>query len=303
MTACPGAPNARHAGSRFDGGQVTETRRGSTTAPRGPSPATPPKGDRLDVQVRFAPAAPGGANGTLTFATSTGHSRIVPVTGDGLQTGLNATPGSMTFPLAPDQGITDVPVGIAVPQNVDIINGGTHTETVTSVIPPSGAFTATGLPLRGDKITPGQSFVVQVTFAPSRPGRASGSFTIITSSGRRVTVPLSGIGSPSVSKVAADRPVTAFGSVRVGATATRDIHITNVGNIPSTVKVPRPPRAPFHSLYRVAPGLPFNPGYDLLIPVTFTPTAKGKFTAHYRLVWKDRLGTHSLTVLLTGTGV
>jgi Abnormal spindle-like microcephaly-assoc'd, ASPM-SPD-2-Hydin len=103
--------------------------------------------------------------------------------------------------------------------------------------------------------------------------------------------------------VTADQPTTAFGSVKVGTTVTENIHITNNGNIPSRVMVPSPPTAPFHSVFHLPRGLPLNPEYDLLIPVTFTPTTKGTFTGHYRLVWKDRLGTHSLTVLLTGTGV
>jgi len=43
--------------------------------------------------------------------------------------------------------------------------------------------------------------------------------------------------------------------------------------------------------------------YDLAIPVMFSPTSKGTFTFHYVFRWKDRLGSHSLTVVLTGKGV
>jgi hypothetical protein len=303
VTATTNATNALTPANQFAVGQATVTKKGSTTAQPVTFPVTLSKGDELHVAVKFSPVAPGGADGSLTFTTSTHHSRIVPVTGTATKTGLEATPSSMTFPLAIDQGVIDVPVGLAVPQNVDIVNSGTTTETVSSVTPPSGPFRATGLPLAGDKITPGQSFVVQVFFAPTRPGPASGSFTITTASGRRVTVPLSGIGAPSVSKVTAGQATTAFGPVKVGTTVTRSIHITNNGNIPSRVMVPIPPKAPFHSVFHLPRGLPFNPDYDLLIPVTFTPTTKGTFTGHYRLVWKDRLGTHSLTVTLTGTGI
>ncbi len=303
VTTATGATNALTTADQFTAGQPTVTRKGSRTAQPVTFPVTLNKGDQLHVAVTFDPAAPGATNGSLTFTTSTGHTRTVPVTGVATRTGLEATPGSMSFPLAADQGVIDVPVGIAVPQNVDIVNTGTSTETVSSVTPPSGAFRATGLPLAGDKITPGQSFVVQVFFAPTQPGGATGSFTITTASGRRVTVPLSGIGTASVSKVAADHPTAAFGQVKVGTTVTSTIHITNDGNIPARVMVPSPPKAPFHSVFHLPRGLPFNPEYDLEIPVTFAPATKGTFTAHYRLVWKDRLGTHSLTVLLTGTGI
>jgi hypothetical protein len=289
--------------NQFTVGQASVTKKGTSTAVPVTFPVTLAKGDKLHVQVSFAPAAPGGANGSLTLTTSTGRIRVVPLTGTGIKTGLYASPGSLTFPLSLDQGVIPVPVGLSVFQEVAVINGGTATETVSSVSRPTGPFQATGLPAAGDKITPGESFVVQLIFSPSQTGPAKDSLTINLASGRHVTVPLSGIGTASVSKVVSDQPAISFGSVPVGNTGTMNIHITNVGNIPSDVTVPNPPSAPFHSLYQVAKGLPFNPGYDLLIPVTFTPTKTGTFTAPYTLVWTDRLGKHSLTVKLTGTGI
>jgi hypothetical protein len=56
-------------------------------------------------------------------------------------------------------------------------------------------------------------------------------------------------------------------------------------------------------LLRGFAGLPFNPGYSLTIPVTFTPARAGTFTTPYVFHWQDRTGSHSLTVTLTGTGV
>jgi hypothetical protein len=303
VTANTGASNAPGRASQFTVGKVTTTTKGSRTAHPAAFPVTLRKGDQLHVQVTFAPAAPGAADGTLTLDTSTHHSRVVPLTGSGVESGLYPSPRSVAFPLAPDQGVTDVPVGIAVPQQVAVVNGGSAPETVRSVTPPSGPFTAASLPTPGEQIAPGQSLVIQVTFAPHRPGRATSSFTITGGDGRRVTVPLSGIGTASVSRVTASQAVIGFGSVPPGRTVTRYIHVTNTGNIPGQVSVPAPPRAPFHSRYRVPAGLPFNPGYDLLIPVTFTPVRAGRSSTSYRLVWRDRLGTHSLTVLLTGTGV
>jgi Tfp pilus assembly protein FimT len=302
VSARTGSSNALVTTPQYTVGQLTETKKGSTAAHPVTLPVTLAKGDKLHAQVTFAPAAPGPATGALTFTTSTGRIRVVPLTGTGIKPGLYATPGSVAFPLAADQGVIDVPVGISAFEQVDIINGGTTTETIKSISRPAGPFKATGVPAIGTKITPGQSFVVQLIFSPTQPGPASARFRIAVSHGKRVTVPLSGIGAPSVSKVTASQSTISFGSVPVGTTATQNIHITNDGNIPSTVTVPVAPKAPFHSLYHVAKGLPFNPQYDLLIPVTFTPTTKGTFSAPYRLVWTDRLGTHSLTVMLTGTG-
>jgi hypothetical protein len=49
--------------------------------------------------------------------------------------------------------------------------------------------------------------------------------------------------------------------------------------------------------------MPFNPDSDMAVPVTFTPTKKGTFSTHYQLTWTDVNGTHTLTVILTGTAV
>jgi hypothetical protein len=226
----------------------------------------------------------------------------VPLTGEGTQAGLTAQPAALAFPLAPDQGVTDVPIGIAVPQTVQISNFGTTTETVSSAPPPSGPFTATGLPAPGTTIKPGQSVAVQVTYAPSLAGPATGSFTITDTDSTSVTVQLTGTGTAAVSQLTAAKTTVNLGSVPVGQSATADVHITNTGNQPSTVTSTSTPGAPFHAVFKVAKDLPFNPSYDLMLPVTFTPTKTGSFTAHYTLTWTDRLGTHTIAVTLTGKG-
>jgi hypothetical protein len=186
---------------------------------------------------------------------------------------------------------------------VDVINGGSTTDRVTSVTPPASPFTATNLPSVGQRIKPGQALVVSVTYAPQQPGPSSGSFTITDSSGKRLTISLSGSATASVSQVTAAQSTVDFGSVPVGKTVTKTVHVTNAGNVPATVSVPAVPRAPFHSRFHVFAGLPFNPGYSLTIPITFTPARAGTFTTPYVFHWQDRTGSHSLTVTLTGTGV
>jgi hypothetical protein len=225
------------------------------------------------------------------------------VTGTGAKPGLYAVPGTLAFPFAPDQGLTDVPVGISVVQLVDVINGGSTTDRVTSVTPPASPFVATDLPTVGQQIKPGQALVVKVTYAPQQPGSDSGSLAITDSSGKRLTIPLSGSATASVSQVTAADVAVDFGPVPVGQTVTKTVHVTNTGNLPATVSVPAVPKPPFHSRFHVFAGLPFNPGYSLTIPVTFTPAQAGTFSAPYVFHWQDRLGSHSLTVTLTGTGV
>ena len=85
---------------------------------RGPSPRHYPAGFRC-----ACPDTTGlgpGRGGALRSVSSS----VIPVTGTGARPGLYAVPGTLAFPLAPDQGLTDVPVGISVVQLVDVINGG-----------------------------------------------------------------------------------------------------------------------------------------------------------------------------------
>jgi len=303
VAATTGASNSLAPVSQFTVGQLTETPAGSTTARPVTLPVRLARGAKLHALVKFSPAAPGTADGAVSFTTSTGRVRRVPVTGTGARPGLYAVPGTLAFPFASDQGLTDVPVGISVTQLVDLINGGGTVDKVTSVTPPAGPFTADNLPSVGQQIKPGQALVVSVTYAPQQPGPGSSSFTITDSTGKRLTIPLSGSATASVSKVTAATPTVDFGPVPVGQTVMKTVHVTNTGNVPATVSVPAVPRPPFHSRFHVFAGLPFSPGYSLTIPVTFTPARAGTFTTPYVFHWQDRLGSHSLTVILTGTGV
>jgi hypothetical protein len=303
VSASTGASNATVPASQFTIGQATLTPAGSTVSHPVTFPVTLAKGDKLSVPVTFRPAAPGTADGTVTFHLRSGNVRNVPVTGTGARAGLYAEPGAVAFPLAPDQGVIPVPVGVQVPQLIDIINGGATTDTVRSVSKPSAPFAAANLPTPGQTLVPGQALVVALTYTPTQPGPAHGSLVITDSAGKRLVVPLSGIATGSVSQVNASQSAIDFGPVPVGTTVTKVLHIVNNGNVPTTVSVPAPPTPPFHSRYKVFAGTPFNPGYDLAIPVMFSPSSKGTFTFHYVFRWKDRLGSHSLTVVLTGKGV
>src|SRR5215831_7171457 len=303
VAASTGASNSLAPASQFAVGQLTETPAGGASAQPVTLPVKLAKGAKLHALVKFSPAAPGTADGTVSFTTNTGRVRHVPVTGTGAKPGLYAVPGTLAFPFAPDQGLIDVPVGVSVVQLVDVINGGSTTARVTSVTPPASPFIATDLPTVGQQIKPGQALVVKVAYTPQQPGTNTGSLAITDSTGKHLTIPLSGSATASVSKVTAAASTVDFGSVPVGQTVTKTVHVTNVGNVPAAVSVPTVPRPPFHSRFHVFAGLPFNPGYSLTIPVTFTPGRAGTFSAPYVFHWKDRLGSHSLSVTLTGTGV
>jgi hypothetical protein len=291
--------------SPYSVGTVTKTAKGSTASVPVTFPVTLAQGDVLHAPVTFAPSSPGGVTGALSFATNSARvpSVNVPLSGNGTQTGLYITPGSQSFPLAPDQGVTDVPVGITEPKTIEVTNGGTTTQTVTAVTPPSGQFSASGLPAPGTKIAPGQSVTMQVTFAPKQTGPAASSLTVSGDSGTSATVGFSGTGAPPVTQFTPSARTVKFGSVPVGTKATVTVRLTNTGNQPAVIASSSSLSRPFAIRYRVVKGLPVNDSYDLRLIFSFQPARKGSFTDTYKVTWTDPLGTHTVAVTLSGTGV
>jgi hypothetical protein len=94
--------------------------------------------------------------------------------------------------------------------------------------------------------------------------------------------------------------VVNFGTIPVARKATVYVDVTNSGNTPAIVTGTGALPSPFAAPIRPEKDLPFNPSYDLTLPVTFTPTKAGTFTAHYKLTWTDLKGAHTLDVVLTG---
>jgi hypothetical protein len=218
------------------------------------------------------------------------------------QTGLYAAPGSQSFVVTDGTTVSNVPVGVSVPETVEITNGGTSTQTVSSVTAPAGEFTASDLPALGTKIAPAQSVSILVTFAPQYAGPAAGSLKVTGDSGTSATIALSGTGVAAVSHFTTSPTAVNFGSVALGKKVKATIHIGNTGNQPAIVTGVTPLHAPFATPYLVARGLPVNAGYDLKITVTFTPAKAGIFTDVYKLTWTDSFGTHTVSIPLTGTG-
>lgn len=304
VTAASTAAGASGPASQFSVGQVTETGPGGGAGTPVSFPVTLHPGDRLAAPVRFHPAAPGGAAGSVSFATSPGAAPVrVPVTGDGTTGGLYLTPSPEQFALVTDTGAfaSNVPAGVLVPREIDLVNGSTQAETVRSVQAPRPPYSATGLPAPGTVLQPGQSVPIQVVFGPARPGSDPGTIAVTGSSGGTATAQLTGTGLPARGLFRATPAAVSFGTVPVGHPARTTITLANTGNEPATVDRAATLNAPFADRPNVPPGLPINAGYDVVVPVTFTPHQAGRFTASYTFTWTDVTGTHTITVHIQGT--
>jgi hypothetical protein len=290
--------------SPFTIGQVTETKRGSTQPVQVTFPVTLHRGDTLSAPVTFAPTAPGGADGTLSFTAAGKTNPVnVPLIADATQTGLYATIPSLSMLLVLNNGTLIAPVPVGTPSYAvsTIVNGGTTPQRITKISLPGGPFTVRQLPKVGTVLQPGQSVTVQFVYVPTQAASSTAALTVTGSGGTAATVSLSSTGASAVSKVTAPRSVS-FGNVPVGQTVTRYISIVNNGNQGATVGKTAL-TGPFRASAKVAAGLTINGGNDLSVPVTFTPAAKGFSAGTYTFSWTDSFGPHTLTIPVTGTGV
>jgi hypothetical protein len=288
---------------RFRVGRVTEISPGRARRVPVTFPVTLHRGDTLRAPVTFAPTAPGGASGALSFTLAGRVPVSIPLIADATRAGLYATASRLSLLLSLNDGteVGPVPVGQPVYAVTTIVNGGTTAQRVTRVGAPGGPFTARGLPRPGTVLRPGQSVAVQIAYSPRRAVSSAAALTITGSSGSPVTVALSGTAQPAHSKFTAP-PRISFGDVPAGHTVTRFLRIVNAGNQAATVAATAL-AGPFRAPYKVDDGLPVNSGYHLTIPVTFTPATIGRSAGTYTFTWKDRAGAHTLTVAITGTGV
>ena len=285
--------------------RVTVTRAGGGTAAV-QFPVTLHKGDVLRARVKFAPTAVGGTTGAVAFTTSAGPKGkvSVPLVADGTQAGLFATYPSLSFALNTNDGvISNVPVGISVWAETSIVNGSDAPLRVTAVKAPTGQYTVAGLPKVGTVIKPGEAIPVQGEFSPARVGAAGSSFTITTNQGQSLTVPLSGTGLKPVTRFASVPARVNFGPVQVGHTKKIWVDITNEGNQSALMSGGATQGAPFRAQFGIAKGLPVSSSNDLTVPILFTPHKVGPFHGLYKVTWRDVLGSHSLEVPISGTGV
>jgi hypothetical protein len=306
VTALTTTSNMPSSAAQFAAGQASVTRAGSTASSPASFPVTLNRGDRITVPVTFRPAVPGGVTGVLSFVTPSAFlpSFEVPLAGQGIGAGLYADTSAVQFALVGDHGQFEswVPANVSVLREITITNGSAVPQRITSVSRPAAPYQMTGVPPAGTVLVPGQSFVVQVTIIPPGPGVFNSSLTVTGSGGAGVRVSLQSQGLTAISRFTVSPSSVNLGSVPVGRQDTVTFTIANSGNQPATAVGSSGLGGPFQAAASVLPGLPVNPSDDLTIRVRFTPPRKGAFSTRYRLTWRDRSGTHTVTVPITGTG-
>jgi hypothetical protein len=249
-----------------------------------------PPGGRCKIQVRFDPKR--GANLTAFVQVSyQGGPQIVSLTGSGVSTAaVSLTPSKLTFPLQL-VGTT------SVAQTATLTNTGSTTATI-SKISTAGAFGETNdCPA---SLTAGQSCDIQVSFAPTAKGVASGKLSVTDdATGSPQTVALSGIGTVvELSTIGIN-----FGDQKVGTkSAAVPVQLTNKGTTSlsvSQIAIAGADAKDFSQTNNCGSSVPA--GGSCTIKAAFNPTATGQRSAKIT-IGDDGGGGSPQKISLSGTG-
>ena len=192
----------------------------------------------------------------------------------------------------------NVNVGSTATQSVTVTNTGTATVNIASAQISGAGFTVMG----GNpsaSVPVGQSVTVQLQFAPTTRGAASGTLTVTSdASNSSLSVSLSGTGmQPGLTISPASLN---FSNVVVGQTSTQTVTLTNSGNAGLTMNLATLSGGGFGMSGLSLPAT-IAAGANLQFNVTFTPTSTSGSTGS--VVFTDNAPGSPQTLALTGSAV
>src|SRR3954470_7290038 len=167
-------------------------------------------GQSSSVSVTFAPKAGGAASGNISVTVSGSEPVSVAMSGTGVAAGqLAVNPTSLSF--------GNVSVGSSKSLSLVLSNSAPTGSQNISIpqITLTGAAFSTVLPNLPLVLTPGQSFTLNVSFAPTGAGGATGNLSISVTGGQAVTVGMSGTGL-AAGQLSVSPSTLTFGNVNVG---------------------------------------------------------------------------------------
>ncbi len=243
------------------------------------------------VTVWFAPSAAGSVTGSLNLRDDSynlGSSQVVTLNGTGTTPRASITPTSLSFS-------TQVAGTTSSARPITVLSNGTGPLQVSNVVA-TAPFSQTNN--CSGPMAPAASCTIQVSFAPTVVGAASGSVTITDNAGTQ-TVTLSGSGSAPVTF----SPTSlSFGNVVEATNSTRTITLTNRLNTTLTVSsvAVSGVSGPFAVASNTC-GAGVAAGASCTVGVTFSPATVGSATRS--LTFTDNAVTSPQTVSLSGTGI
>lgn len=236
---------------------------------------------------------------------------------------LTATAGSVTetFPLklnAADRVLSasltsvafgSVTVDSSQQQALVLSSAGTESLTISAASLTGSGFSVAGasFPIT---LNPNQEVVLQVQFAPTSAGAATGQLTVSSNatSGGSIQIGLSGTGTTASSSptgtgaiLSVNATTVAFGSVSLNTPATQSVTLSSTGSSAVTVSAATVTGTGFTLAGGGFP-ITLNPGQSAVLNLVFNPAAAGAAAGHLSIASNSTTGATTL-VALTGTGL
>ncbi len=239
-----------------------------------------------------------GSNSATATLTSSGPWVMQMVT---FATGAVATTPQLSAS-ASSLSFGSVTVNSSATLSLTLTSSGTAPVTVSSATVSGKGFSLVGGTLPAT-LSPNQTLTLQVKFAPTATGSATGSLTIgsNSASGSTTTVSLSGTGAAATtSQLSFSAASLSFGNVTVNSSGTQSLTLTSSGTAAVTVNSASVSGTGFTL---VAASLPttLNPNQSLTLQVQFTPHATGSASGSLTISSNSTSGS-SASVALSGTG-
>jgi hypothetical protein len=235
----------------------------------------------------------------IGLSSCSGYTTAASIGGTGGGGGSTGDPQSgVLSPSSTTVAFGNVNVGNSGTQSVTVTNTGTAAVNIASAQISGTGFTVIG----GNpsaSVPVGQSVTVQLQFAPTTRGAASGTLTVTSdASNSPLSVSLSGTGMQPALTIS---PASLnFSNVVVGQTSTQTVTLTNSGNAGLTMNLATISGGGFGMSGLSLPAT-IAAGADLQFNVTFAPTSTSGSTGS--VVFTDNATGSPQTLALTGSAV
>lgn len=256
-------------------------------------PKTLSAGQSVSISVSYKPTAPGSASGSVTITSNASQpTSTIPVTGSGVTPGaLGASAATLSFGSVND--------GTTASRSETLTNTGGSSITISAVSASGTGFSVSGLSLPAT-LAAGKSSSLNVTFAPTTSGAASGNL-IVTSSATNptVSVHLSGTGTAASGTLTVSPGSLSLGTVLVGSSKSASGNLTASGASVTVSAITSDDSAVF-SVSGISLPATIPAGSSVPFTVTFRPASTGAASA--TLTVTSNSTASAITEALVGTG-
>jgi hypothetical protein len=234
----------------------------------------------------------------IGLSSCSGYTTAASIGGNGGGGSTGDQQAGVLSPSSTNVAFGNVNLGSTTTQSVTVTNTGTAAVNIASAQISGAGFTVMG----GNpsaSVPVGQSVTVQLQFAPTTRGAASGTLTVTSdASNSPLSVLLSGTGMQPALTIS---PASLnFSNVVVGQTSTQMVTLTNSGNAGLTMNLATVSGGGFGMSGLSLPAT-IAPSADLQFNVTFTPTSTSGSTGS--VVFTDNATGSPQTLALTGSAV